>query len=363
MKKLDWYIIKKFFSTFFFAIFLFTIIAVVIDTSEKTDDFVKSGFSFGQLITKYFAGFIPHIVGMLFPLFVFIAVIFFTSKMAGRSEIIAILASGTSYNRFLRPYFLGGLFLGGVLWLATQYVIPVANEIRVTFKQKYVDGNSSYNPLLGRKNEIYFKADSFGYAGMAYYDTLAKNGSNFFYSRVQNNIITYNLRSDNIRWDTAGLKWIADNVVEHTFNGMQETVKFSASKELSLNLRPNELKRDEYAKDKMTTPELSEFIRRETMRGTEGINALKVERYKRDATPAAVLLLTLIGAVVASRKVRGGSGVHLAIGFITAAIFIFTDRFSTMFSTKGNFPPLLAAWLPNLVFGFVAYYLYKRAPK
>jgi lipopolysaccharide export system permease protein len=132
---------------------------------------------------------------------------------------------------------------------------------------------------------------------------------------------------------------------------------------MNFNFKPFDLKRDEYAKDKLVTPELDEFIALEELRGSEGLNALKVERYRRDATPASVILLTLIGAVVASRKVRGGSGVHLAIGFITAALFILTDRFSTIFSTKGNLPPLIAAWLPNVMFSFVALWFYKRAPK
>jgi lipopolysaccharide export system permease protein len=132
---------------------------------------------------------------------------------------------------------------------------------------------------------------------------------------------------------------------------------------MGFNFKPFDLKRDEYAKDKLITPELDQFIKLEELRGSEGLNALKVERYRRDATPTSVILLTLIGAVVASRKVRGGSGVHLAIGFITAALFILTDRFSTIFSTKGNLPPLIAAWMPNVMFSFVAFWFYRKAPK
>ena len=138
MKKIDWYILKKFLTTFFFAIFLFTVIAVVVDVSEKTDDFVKSRLGFTNIITQYSYGFIPHIVSLLFPLFVFIAVIFFTSKMAGKSEIIAILASGTSYGRWLRPYWIGGLFLASFLWISNQYIVPKANQIRGNFEAKYI---------------------------------------------------------------------------------------------------------------------------------------------------------------------------------------------------------------------------------
>ena len=362
MKKLDWYIFKNLLTTFFFSLLMFAFISIVIDVSEKTDDFVKSGLSFKEIITKYYYGFIPHILALLFPLFVFIAVIFFTSKMAGRSEIVAILASGISFNRFLRPFFVAGLFLAGILWFANQYVIPIANDIRVNFQANYIDNNSSYNPLMSKRSNLYIRIDSFTYAGVNY-DTAAKAGSNFFMQRIKGNQVTYNLRAENIRWDTAKRKWILDNIIERTINGLKEKVTMTPNRVMNFNFKPFDLKRDEYAKDKLITPELDRYITLEEQRGAEGLNALKVERYRRDATPAAVLLLTMIGVVVASRKVRGGSGIHLAMGFITAAIFILTDRFSTIFSVKGNLSPMLAAWLPNIIFTFVAIWFYRRAPK
>ena len=362
MKKLDWYIFKNLLTTFFFSLFLFAFISIVIDVSEKTDDFVNSGLSFKEIITKYYYGFIPHILALLFPLFVFIAVIFFTSKMAGRSEIVAILASGISFNRFLRPFFIAGLFLAGILWFANQYVIPIANDIRVNFQANYIDNNSSYNPLMSKRSNLYIRIDSFTYAGVNY-DTASKTGSNFFMQRIRGNQVTYNLRAENISWDTAKRKWLLDNIIERTINGLKENVTMTPKRVMNFNFKPFDLKRDEYAKDKLITPELDRFITLEELRGAEGLNALKVERYRRDATPAAVLLLTMIGVVVASRKVRGGSGIHLAMGFITAAIFILTDRFSTIFSVKGNLSPMLAAWLPNIIFTFVAIWFYRRAPK
>ena len=362
MKKLDWYIIKNLLTTFFFSLFLFAFIAIVIDISEKTDDFVKSGLTFKEILTKYYYGFIPHILALLFPLFVFIAVIFFTSKMAGRSEIVAILASGTSFNRFLRPFFLAGVFLAAVLWFANQFVIPIANDIRVNFQANYIDNNSSYNPLVSKRTNLYIRIDSFTYAGVNY-DTATKAGTNFFMQRIKGNEVTYNLRAENIRWDTSKNKWMLDNIVERNINGLKEKVTMTPNRVMNFNFKPFDLKRDEYAKDKLITPELDRYITLEEQRGAEGLNALKVERYRRDATPAAVLLLTMIGVVVASRRVRGGSGIHLAMGFITAAIFILTDRFSTIFSVKGNLSPLLAAWLPNIIFTFVAIWFYRRAPK
>jgi lipopolysaccharide export system permease protein len=362
MKKIDWYIFKNLITTFLFSLFLFAFITIVIDISEKTDDFVKSKLGIMDIIRLYYIGFVPHILALLFPLFVFIAVIYFTSKMAGRSEVVAILASGTSFNRYLRPFLFAGVTLGLTLWTANQYIIPKANDIRVSFQLKYVDANSSYNPLVGQRSSIYMQVDPSRYVGMNY-DTTSKTGSNFFLQHVKGNKVDYNLRAEMIRWDNLKKTWMLENVVERRIADKHEEVTMSSGKPIALNVKPEDLRRDDYVKDKLTTKELDQFIKLEELRGIEGLNALKVERYRRDATPAAVILLTLIGAVVASRRVRGGSGVHLAIGFITAALFILTDRFSTIFSTKGNLPPMLAAWMPNIIFSFVALFFYKKAPK
>ena len=364
MKKLDWYIIKNFLVTFFFSIFLFTIISVVVDISEKTDDFVQSGLSAWQIFLQYYVAFIPHIIALLFPLFVFIAVIFFTSKLAGRSEFIAILASGVTYRRVLVPYFIGGVLLAALLWFSNAYVIPRAEVKRLAFQANYIDNHSSYNDLATTyQRNIYFRIDSFTYAGIISYDTLRKRGGPFFMHTIKNNQLVYNLRAGSMQWDTATHKWQLETVFERTINGLHEKVKTEPKRLMNFNFKPFDLSRDEHAKDILTSPELNNYISQEQQRGAEGINDLKIESYRRIATPIAVVLLTLIGAMVAGRKVRGGSGVHLAFGFVTAAIFIIMDRFSTIFSTKGNLPPDIAAWIPNITFVFVALYIYRKAPK
>lgn len=365
MKKIDWYILKKFLVTFVFCMLLFMVVAVAVDTSEKADDFVKTGLGTYDILTQYYLGFVPFIWGLLFPLFVFISVIFFTSRMATRSEIIAILASGTSYNRMLRPYLVGGIFLGLILWLGNRYLIPKANEIQANFKTNYLDKN---DPLKQRQltdcvNCFYRRIDSQTYVGIKNFDTASKYGTSFFLDRVKNNRVVYNVRSNFIQWDTAKKQWRLQNAVERTVDSMGERTRLVDTLMLNIGLKPEELRRDEYLKDKLTTPELAAFIEREEARGTEGLSALKVERYRRTATPFAVLLLTIIGAVLASRKTRGGSGRHLAVGIITAALFILSDRFSTVFATKSNLPPLVAAWVPNIIFSMVAFMMYKKAPK
>lgn len=362
MKKLDWYILKNLLLTFFHSLFLFTFISVVIDISEKTDDFVRSGLSFMQIVNQYYLGFVPHILALLFPLFVFLATIFFTSKMAGRTEVVAILASGTSFNRFLRPFVFAGIILGGILWLGNRYVIPKANAIRVSFQANYIDRNSTYNPLVANRSKMYLQIEPDTYASIDY-DTASKTGTNVFIQHVKNSKVDFNLRAEMLRWVESEKIWKLENVVERKIDGLQEDVTFIPSMKKKYTFKPLDLKRDEYTKDKLTTPELDRFIHFEEQRGVEGLNALKVERYRRDATPAAVILLCFIGVVVSSRKVRGGSGVHLAIGFIAGAAFILTDRFSTIFSTKGNLNPMLAAWMPNIMFLFIAWLFYRKAPK
>ncbi len=365
MQKIDWYILKKFLVTFVFCMLLFTVIAVAVDSSEKTDDFVKANLTTSQIITKYYLGFVPFIWSLLFPLFVFIAVIFFTSRMATRSEIIAILASGTSYNRFLRPYLVGGLLLAAVLWVGSRYWIPKANIIRSKFQSTYIDKNDpTKSRFTGNCDRCFYRrVDSNAYVGIKDFDTASKTARGFFMEKVKNNKVIYNLRAESMAWDTATKGWKLYNAEERYVDSAGERLTHHGTMDLKLSLKPGELVKDDYLKDKLTTPELVEHIRKEEMRGTEGLNTLKVERYRRTATPAAVLLLTMIGVVVASRKQRGGSGLHLALGIVIAAFFIVSDRFSTVFATKGNFPPLLAAWLPNIAFAAVAYWLYRKTPK
>lgn len=362
LKKIDIYILKKFFTTFFFAILLLTFITVVIDISEKADDFVASGVSMKAIITEYYAGFIPHIVAMLFPLFVFISVIFFTSKMAGRSEIVAILASGTSYTRFLRPYWLGSITLAIMLWVAYRYVTPKANALRTEFQAKYIDKNT-FSTRGNNNNIFYFRNDATHFGQVSYYDTITKRGTGFVLQEIVNHQLVKNIRAETLQWDTAKRNWRMESVIIRTISPNGEKLTRKDTQFIALNFKPTELVKTDFTKDILTTPELIELIKKSTTRGTEGINDLVVERYRRDATPTSIILLTMIGVAVASRKVRGGSGIHLAIGFITAALFILTDRFSTIFSTKGNFSPMLAAWTPNILFLFVAIYLFAKAPK
>lgn len=361
MKTLDWYIIKKFFVTFFFCIVALTFIVVIVDLSEKTDDFAKTGLTYKEIIVQYYFGFLPHIEAMLFPLFIFISVIFFTSSMANKSEIIAILSTGISFGRLLRPYLIGGFLFTAFLWWANQYILPPANEKWANFNAKYIDYNYGGYVNTSTLSNKYFKLDSFSYAGIRYYDTTSKTGNNFFIQRFNKTDLVYNLRALSIKWDTGTKKWMLNNVVIRKINGLHQSVEDTNTMQMNFNFKPRDLQRDDYMKDKMTTPELNEFIKLEKLRGSGDVNELRLEKNNRTAVPVSVFILTIIGACIASKKIRGGSGFHLAIGFLICVLYILVGRFASVFALKGNFNPVIAAWLPNIVFGMLAWYLYKRA--
>ncbi len=365
MKILDRYIFVKYLTTFFFCLILFTAMVIVIDISEHTDDFTKSGLSATQIFKQYYVGLIPRLDAMLFPLFVFISVIFFTSKMAGRSEVIAVLSSGVTYNRFLRPFVAGGILLAVLLWAGYRFVVPPANKLWGDFNKIYFDKNSSLtasdNPAY--KQNIYFRLDNSTYLGIKSYDTISKTGSSLFIQKFAGNKLLYNIRASNFNWDTLQKKWKLTNVTERTLDGLNEKVVKEDAKFINYNFKPIDLRKDDYLKEQMTTPDLDKFIRQEKQRGSGMLSTLLVERYNRDAIPASVIILTIIGAVLASRKVRGGSGAHIALGVVLSMLYILFSRFSVVFATKGDFPPLLAAWVPNIMFGLLAIYLWSRASK
>ena len=363
MKIIDWYILKKFLLTFLFSLITLTVLVIIIDLSERTDDFAKTGLSASTIITQYYFGFVPRIDALLFPLFIFIAVIFFTSKMANQSEIIAILNSGISFRRFLLPYFFGGILLSALLWFTNQYVLPGANQKWATFNSKYIDFNYASFQNTSTISNKYFKLDSFSYAGVRYYDTTSRVGNNFFIQKFNKTRLVYNLHAQTIKWDTAVNKWQLSNVVIRNINGLKMKITENPEMQMEFNFKPRDLQRDDYMKDKLTTPELNEYIRLEQLRGSENVNALILEKENRNANPVSVLILTIIGATIASRKIRGGSGFHLAIGVLICVLYILVGRFSAVFSLKANFNPIVAAWLPNVIFGFLAWFLYRRAAK
>jgi lipopolysaccharide export system permease protein len=254
--------------------------------------------------------------------------------------------------------------LSALLWGGYQYVVPKANRIWGDFEKKYVNINQgALNTNTSYKQHVYFRLDANSYVGIRGYDTISKSGVGFFIQRFKDNQLVYNLRSNTFNWDTATNKWNLAEVTERYFQEKTETVKKREKLQMNYNFKPLDLRKDEYLKDQMPTPELDRFIALEKMRQSESLNTLLVERYNRDANTFSVLILTIIGVSIASRKVRGGSGMHLAIGIVLCVLYILFSRISVVFATKGSFSPWLAAWIPNIIYSFVALYVYKRAPK
>lgn len=359
LTKIDWYILRKFILTFIYSLSILLIISVVIDITEKIDDFMNSGLSFYRIVVDYYFGFIPYIAALLFPLFIFISVIFFTSKMAYRTEIVAILCSGVSFRRFLRPYWVGAFLFGTILWAGNRWTVPSANRQRNQFESVYVDRHKTQQNIYDKTMRI----DSFTYVTFGSYDPEYKNGGNFVMEDIRGQNMQFKLKADRVSWDSVKGQWKLDYVTMRKIDGLKERWWNKPDTSIKIPLNPIEMKEIKNKEQSMTTPELDKLIKREELKGAEGLNILRVEKYRRTSSAFSVVILTLIGGIIASRKVRGGSGLHLAIGIVISASYIIFMQFSTVFSIKADLNPLLAVWIPNFMFAGLALYLYMKAPK
>jgi lipopolysaccharide export system permease protein len=355
MKKLDWYIVRKFLSTFFFAIMILAVISCVIDYSEKVDNIVSKKAPFA-VVANYYMNFVPHITALLFPLFIFIATIFFTSKLAYKSEIIAILSSGVSFTRFLRPYMVGGGFLCLVSLVSNHWVIPLANKQRINFEDTYInDANYRYatdNMHLGLAKGTYVYLQNFNYDNFI--------GNRFCVEKIEGTLLKEKLMADYATYDTTRKIWKLHNVVIRTNDSLTERVVKLPEMEMKYPFTPRDLNKGDAIKEALTTPQLDLYIKQEQLRGQENLNTFFIEKARRTATPFAAIILTVIGACIASRKIRGGSGFHLALGIAISAVFVMSLQISTTFATKSNLDPTIAVWIPNVIFGIVAFVLYRR---
>lgn len=357
MKKLDWYIIKKFLGTFFYAIMILAVIACVIDYSEKVEDFVKKEVPTGEIL-NYFKNFVPHITALLFPLFIFIATIFFTSKMAYKSEIIAILASGVSFQRVMRPYLIGGGFLCLISLIANHWIVPAANKERIAFEDKYLH----YNAQSSDRN-VHLRLTKDLYVYIQNYDYKSNMGWKFTAETIEGTHLKKKVMADRASYDSVKHIWKLYNVKIRVNDSLTEQLTYKPEMEAVYPFKPSDLDEDEAIKDALTTPELNKYIAREKLRGRETLNFFYVEKYRRTAQPFAAMILTIIGACLASRKVRGGSGLHLAMGIIISALYIMAMQLTNTFATKSGLDPLLAVWIPNIIFGALGGYLFYRQIK
>lgn len=358
MKLLDWYISTKFLKTFFFTLGLFILIVIIFDLSERIDNFLETGPSVYEVIFVYYLNFIPYFMNLFSPLFVFISAIYFTSRLAYSTEFIAMFSGGISFYRILVPYVAVGVLLAGASFYLNGWVIPEGNKDLIRFKSEYIksaydhSGEDIHRQLA---DDVFMYMKQFNYP-----DSL---GYVFALEKFDGTDLVYKLRSDKIIWDYHLDKWKATNWKIRYFDSVRERYKTGDTLNLSLPLSPEDFGRKEMNIKAMTNPELESFIAVEKMRGDSNVVLYLVEYYKRGSMPFATIVMTLLAFSLASRKVRGGMGLHLGIGIALAFSYIMLLQLSTTFATNAGLHPMLAVWVPNIIYLILSGVLIYQAPK
>ncbi|MBL4560139.1 MAG: LptF/LptG family permease [Labilibaculum sp.] len=358
MKKLDLYIIRKFLGTFFFAIVLIISISVVFDFSEHIDEYIDKEAPLKAIVFDYYLNFIPYFANLFSALFTFIAVIFFTSKMAYDTEIIAILSSGVSFRRIMYPYFVSALIIGVFSFFLSNYIIPPANQKRLDFMATYIS-----KQFRNKERNIHRQIEPGVFIYMINYEVSSNTGYKFTLEKFEGKELVSKLTSRSIRWSKEKKKWTINDFFIRTIDGDKESFETGRTKDTTFNFGPEEFGSKKNIVEAMNLPQLNAYIEQQSMRGDSNIEAYRIEKYKRMANPFSTFILTLIGVSLASRKIRGGMGLHIGIGLLLSFSFILFMQISIVFATNGGMDPLLAVWLPNIVFSFIAVYLYRIAPK
>jgi lipopolysaccharide export system permease protein len=360
-KIIDRYIIKKFLGTFFFSLVLILTIAVVFDFAEKVDNFMQSRAPARAIIFDYYFNFVPYFAMLFAPLFVFISVIFFTSRMAVNTEIIAILNSGMSFMRMMWPYFFSSLVIAVFSFVLSNFVIPHANLVRVRFEDRYVR-NQSYRSgyVQDFHRQVYPKV----YAYMKGYDPISETGNDFSLEKFDNNgRMVSKLMAQRITWDTTIHKWSAWNYYVRDINGIKETISRGLRIDTTLTFKPEDFARDPGVVGTMTYNELNDYINLLKLQGSDELKLFQLEKYRRISDSFAIFILTLIGVSLSSQKIRGGIGMQIGLGLALSFSYILFMQFASQFSLKGNIDPMFAIWIPNILYTLIALFLYRMAPK
>lgn len=359
VKRLDRYIIKKFLGTYIFAIALIISIAVVFDFNEKMDRFMSHEAPWRSIVFDYYLNFIPYFANLFSPLFVFIAVIFFTSKLAENSEIVAMFASGMSFKRMLRPYMISAAIISAATFWLGAYIIPKGSVTRINFEDKY------YKPRKSNvARNIQLEVDSGVIAYIDRYEDRTKTGYRFSLDQFKDKQLVSHLTARSITYDTTAYhKWTVKDYMIRQLEGMRETISKGSRIDTTLFMEPADFLIMKNQQEMLTSPQLSEYIDRQHQRGFANIKEFEIEYHKRIAASFASFILTLIGVSLSSRKAKGGMGLHLGIGLALSFSYILFQTIASTFAVNGNMPPVIAVWIPNLLYAFIAFYLYKKAPK
>lgn len=371
LKILDKYILRRFIGTFFFSIALMLAIFIVFDISEKLPNFIDSKVPVNEIIFDHYLNFIPYYGNLFSPLFTFIAVILFTSKMAYKTEFVAILSSGTSFRRILRPYMIGAGLITAMSLVLNHFIIPKSNKVRIGFEDKYI--NNGYNT---EEINIHRQIAPGTILYMGNYDNHTNSAHHISIERVIKNKQVSMIKAESMQWDSVSGTWNLMNVFERKllYTGLdsaksskqlfvyRETHTFLPSKKMKMDFLPKDMVRFQSKIEVLPYFELKQFIIKERQKGSSRIEFFEVEMYKRTAFPFATFILTIIGVSISSRKIRGGVGLHIALGLVLSCVYILFMHISTTFATSGaGITPLLAVWIPNIIFSIIAFYLYRNA--
>ena len=355
-KTIDIYITKKFLGTFFYAIALILSIAVVFDLAENLDEFLSKDLPVKEIIRDYYLNFIPYFANLFSPLFTFIAVIYFTSKLAYNTEIIAILSSGVSYARLMRPYMVSALILAIFSFMLGNYVIPPATRTMNDFRLKNIE-----NARVGVERDIHRQIEPGVYIYMRSY-TPNDIGNMFTIERFEGAKLVEKLTADNIRYDKETGKWVINNYWKRTIFEEYELLETGYRIDTTLNMTPDEFRVKKNEMETYVTPDLIDEIEKMKTRGVNSIE-WEIEKHKRMATPFSTFILTLIGAGLASRKIKGGLGFHLGLGLALSFSYILFMQISTVFAVNGSTPVIIAMWIPNILYSFIAFFVSRWAAK
>lgn len=361
ISRLDRYIIVKFLGTYFFALLLIISIAVVIDFNNYSDKLLNNHAPIEKIIFEYYANFVPYFMGLFSALFVFIAVIFFTSKLAMNSEIIAMMSTGMSFKRMMRAYMIAAAIISALNLYLTAYVIPRGNEVRLNFEDKY-----KKKKRVDFAQNIQLQVDNGVIAYMERYEDYNKTGYNFSLDKFVNKKLVSHLTASSISYDTLSNQkyhWTINNYMIRDIKGMREKIIRGMKIDSVIVMEPQDLLVTKGQQETMTTPELADYIEKQKARGFANIKEFEVEYHKRFATCFAAFILTTIGVSLSSRKRKGGMGLYLGLGLVLSFTYILFQTVSSTFAINADFPPMLAVWLPNIIFAIIAAVLYKKAPK
>ena len=365
INRIDRYLIKKFIGTYLFSILLIIAIVIVFDFNEKIDKLTVAnkefGISWGRIFTDYYLNTIPYFANLFSSLFVFISVIFFTSKLADRSEIIAMRSNGMSFRRILRPYIISALLIGLLNLLLGAYIIPHSNKIRTDFENQYIKKRQ-----ITMVDNVQLQVDTGVIAFFSSFNIQTKSGSGFSLDKFRNKKLVSHLTALRVQYDTIAdqrYQWRIYNYNIRQLRGMHEQITSGLELDTIIAVEPQDLLYTRNQQETMTTPEISEYIDKQRLRGSANVSTFEVEYHQRFASAFAALILTVIGVSLSSEKRKGGMGLSLGLGLALSFGYILFQTISASFATNGGWPPMLAVWIPNIIFSIVAFILYRRTPK